>query len=254
MLKDRLEQLYINIQQCKRSNDYLCKGNDLSYFLYRENSGREVKEYIEPLFGILRNTFSICNSRRKGSIHSKDYLLPSYYLSQTRPIVYIDAGASTFKRGAGGSSQNFFYNFYKKYKTAKFKDWYLWESSPENITSLLKEIPEDIRTFYHYYNRPIVPIENDVDNPLRYVKENQKNFYIIFKLDVDTPSVEIPIFNRLLFYNDIVPDEFYFEYHFNENYMLKWWGNSNDKSCNLFCATNKFLTLRKKGIRAHGWV
>lgn len=253
-IRNRLEILSKNIVKCKSNNNSYCVGNDLSYFVYKDSKGNIIKEYIEPLFGILRNTYSICNSGLKGDIFSKDYLLPSYILSQHKPITYIDAGASTFNEGGGGASQNYFYNFYKKYKDVKYKAWFLWESAPQNMSAILEEIPEEIKKNYHYYNRPIVTKENDIDNPLVYIRGNQNKSYVIFKMDVDNPSVEIPIFNYLLTHNDIIPNEYYFEYHFNEPYMIMWWKELIDTSCNLYCATNKFLLLRKKGIRAHGWV
>lgn len=251
--KSRLENLQQVIEHCK-SEKRSCESDDLSFFIYRNNKGTTIKEYIEPLFGILRNTFSVCHSGVKGNIFSKDFLLPSYLLSLKKPIVYIDAGASTFNEGGGGASQNYFYDFYKKYKNIEYKAWYLWESVIQNMTKVEEEVPLDLRKIYHYYNRPIETKKKSNDNPLYFIKRNQKTNYVIFKLDVDNPSVELPIFNHLIMYNDIIPNEFYFEYHFNEPFMLSWWNNFVDKNCSLFCATNKFLALRRKGIRAHGWV
>lgn len=251
--RSRLEILERDIYECKWKRNERCEGNDLSVFIYQYKNGTILKEYIEPLFGILRNTFSVCNIRKKGNILSKDYLLPSYLLALKEPIVYIDAGASTFNGGEGGASQNYFYEYYKK-NSSIYKDWFLWEVTKQNISKIYSEIPKDLIRKYHYYNKPIeVDIESK-DNPLFLIKKYQLSYYIIFKIDVDNNNVEMPIFNHLLEYDDILPDEFYFEYHYYSPYMMKWWNKDIDYNCSLYCAINKFLLLRKKGIRSHPWV
>lgn len=252
--KERLNKLSKDIEKCKNNGLKECNGKDLSYFLYQDSEGKITKEYIEPLFGILRNTFSICDEDSKGDILSKDYLLPSYILAFKKPIVYIDAGASSFYDGLGGSSQSYFYNFYRQNHTAEFDKWYLWEVTKQNMKEIEEQVPNDLHNKYFYYNRPIDIDKGSKDNPLNVIRQHKDKSYVIFKLDVDTPSVELPIFNYLLEYNDTLPDEFYFEYHFYQPYMMRWWGHEVDKKCTLFCATIKFLKLRRKGIRAHPWL
>lgn len=249
----RLDILHTNIQQCKNYTNRKCKGDDLSFFIYKDGNGKILKEYIEPLFGILRNTYSICSNKTKGDILSKEYLLPSYINAIHKEIIYLDAGASTFYNGSGGSSQSYFYEFYKKYPSSKFWKWYLWEVKKVNMSEIKKEIPKDILENYNYFNKPIVVDINSDDNPLKIIKIYQKYYYIIFKLDIYT-TVEIPLLNYLIKYNDIIPDEFYFEYHYNSQIMKKWWKKNIDYNCSLYCATIKFLLLRQKGIRAHPWV
>lgn len=250
----RLEVLQNEIRKCKNLIDQKCEGVDLSFFTYKYRNLTILKEYIEPLFGILRNTFAICYNRTKGSIISKDYLLPSYINAINKQIVYLDAGASTFYSGDGGSSQSYFYDFYKKYPSIKFKKWFLWEAQKQNISKIMNEIPIDIFAVYNYYNKAIVTDINSKNNPLQILKDYINNSYIIFKLDIDTPEVEIPILDYLLNNNDIIPDEFYFEYHYYSPFMMKWWGRKVDYNCSLYCAISKFMLLRKKGIRSHPWV
>lgn len=245
----RIEILEQDIIKCKNSSYHKCEGDDLSFFIYKLNNGKILKEYIEPLFGFLRNTFFICSNNSKGNILSTNYLLPSYINAIHHQIVYIDAGASTFN-----TSQSYFYKFYKKYHSTKFKKWFLWEIKKQNISLLMKEIPNDIVNIYNYYNKPIVIDIKSNDNPLKIIKEYQNNSYVIFKLDVDTPKVELPILHYLINNYDVIPHEFYFEYHFYSKIMMKWWGNSVDYNCTLYCATKKFLHLREKGIRSHGWI
>lgn len=250
----RLEVLHNDISNCKNYTYNKCNGADLSYFIYTYKNGKTFKEYIEPLFGILRNTFSICYNNSKGNILSKSYLLPSYINAINSEIVYLDAGASTFYTGAGGSSQKYFYEFYRKYPSLKYKKWFLWEIKRQDIKKIMKEIPISIKEVYNYYNKPInVDIKSN-DNPLKILKKYQYNSYIIFKLDVDNPKVELPILDYLINSSEFKLDEFYFEYHYYSKIMMKWWGKNVDYNCSLYCAINKFLYLRKKGIRSHPWV
>lgn len=136
----------------------------------------------------------------------------------------------------------------------KYNEWFLWEVTQQNISKIKEEVPSDIVDKYHYFNTPIEIDINSNNNPLNYIKKYQKKSYVIFKIDVDTPSVEIPIFDHLLYFDDVIPNEFYFEYHFYCPYMMRWWIDGVDNNCSLYCATMKFLHLRKKGIRSHPWV
>ena len=82
-----------------------------------------------------------------------------------------------------------------------------------------------------------------------------------FKLDVDTPSVEIPIALEILNDPEIHPliDEFFFELHFRCEVLMdcgwgrkipeEWDGLKLDRPS----ALKLFRDLRMKGIRAHFW-
>ena len=85
--------------------------------------------------------------------------------------------------------------------------------------------------------------------------------FVIFKLDVDTSEVEIPIALDIL--NDpemhSLIDEFFFELHFRcEVLMTCGWGKdvleeSNGLQLDRPSTLKFFRDLRKTGIRAHIW-
>ena len=100
------------------------------------------------------------------------------------------------------------------------------------------------------------------NSPLRMIK-NIANIddFVAFKLDIDTPTVEIPTVLNLL--KDSVlqnlVDEFFFELHFQCEVTGHWW-NGHDIPSNYMgislrreSAMSIFRDLREKGIRAHFW-
>ena len=86
--------------------------------------------------------------------------------------------------------------------------------------------------------------------------------FVSFKLDIDTPDVEIPIVQQQLSDDSLsnLIDEFFFELHFRCEFLMdEFWGRGvpetlhgwkNDR----LNAMNVFLDLRKKGIRSHFWI
>ncbi len=89
----------------------------------------------------------------------------------------------------------------------------------------------------------------------------QEQDFVSFKLDIDNPEIEIPIFLDILQsaeYSKYI-DEFFFEIHFRcEAMMLCGWGIYVPYEVNGFeleraNVLKAFQTLRRKGIRAHFW-
>lgn len=82
-----------------------------------------------------------------------------------------------------------------------------------------------------------------------------------FKLDIDTPSIEVPIALEILSDTELhhLIDEFFFELHFRCEIMMycgwktkmpvEYMGLKLDR----LHALNFFQQLRKVGIRAHFW-
>ncbi len=85
--------------------------------------------------------------------------------------------------------------------------------------------------------------------------------FIAFKLDIDTPEIEIPIVLELLSNDHLskLIDDFFFELHFRcELLMYCGWGNNIPDeyyglTLNRHHALQLFLQLRQNGIRAHIW-
>ena len=81
-----------------------------------------------------------------------------------------------------------------------------------------------------------------------------KDDFIVVKLDIDTPSVEIPLAHQLL--NDDrfigLVDQFYFEHHVFLGEMKQWWTRSMNGSVS--DSLDLFYSLRRNGVGAHSWV
>ena len=99
-------------------------------------------------------------------------------------------------------------------------------------------------------------------SPLRIIKQTVlKDDFVSFKLDVDTPSIEIPIALELLSNNDLhgLIDEFFFELHFRcEIMMYCGWEDKMPEELlglklNREHVLEYFQNLRKVGIRSHFW-
>lgn len=76
------------------------------------------------------------------------------------------------------------------------------------------------------------------------------------KLDIDTPSVEMPMVQHLLDSPELqkLVDVFYFEHHVFLEEMAYWWGMGNGMKGSVLDSLQLFATLREKGIDAHSWV
>jgi hypothetical protein len=108
---------------------------------------------------------------------------------------------------------------------------------------------------YHWIN---VGVENDqqsVLNPLQMLADHyNEDDFIVVKLDIDTPSVEVPLAYQLLEDEQIsrLVDQFYFEHHVYLKELSPYWGRTMSGSVS--DSLNLFHSLRQKGIGAHSWV
>jgi hypothetical protein len=56
------------------------------------------------------------------------------------------------------------------------------------------DVPLKWKPYYHFYNIPITSALNSTDSPLAFIQNiAEEDDFVSFKLDVDTPSVELPI-------------------------------------------------------------
>ena len=125
-----------------------------------------------------------------------------------------------------------------------------------------KEVPNSLKPIYHFFNVPIGAEASEDNSPLRFFQETVKEKdFVSFKLDIDTPDIEIPLALKLAQKGQFskLVDEFFFELHFRcECLMFYGWGSAMpDVSHNLTLdrphALEFFTSLRKLGIRAHFW-
>jgi hypothetical protein len=100
-----------------------------------------------------------------------------------------------------------------------------------------KAVPPHIRPLYHFFNAPVSPGTEDKDlSPLKMLWEiATPEDFVSFKLDIDTPEVEIPIAMELLRNPEMarLVDEFFFELHFRcEVLMYCGWGDKMPQEYN----------------------
>ena len=79
--------------------------------------------------------------------------------------------------------------------------------------------------------------------------------FCAFKLDIDTPWVEMPVVEQLL-ENPGNLKEFFFEHHVVSPVMSPWWarGGPGAMKGTTRDSYEIFTKLRQKGVRSHSWI
>ncbi len=111
---------------------------------------------------------------------------------------------------------------------------------------------------YQYFNWPTTSNSSEASSPLHIIKKIAKpRDFVVLKLDIDTPSVELPILRELLKDRELLElvDELFFEYHVLFAPMNPFWFGSENPSPRpttdtLADSNTLFRTLREKGVRA----
>jgi hypothetical protein len=124
------------------------------------------------------------------------------------------------------------------------------------------KVPPKWAHTYNFYNAPISSDINEKFHPFSVMKSLsvKPDDFVSFKLDIDTPEVEIPIALELLKnskFTELV-DEFFFELHFRCEFLKDLWGYDmpeyvNGLKLSRAGALEYFAKLRHKGIRSHFW-
>ena len=231
--------------------------------------------WIEPLSHGLRHPRALCGGG--ASLVDRDYLLlahrSDFLDSKTKrhelrgrcakrscQNIYVDVGASTWNTGAGGPSQSWFYDSYER-RGIEFDRLLLWEANPTPAAAIFSDLPKDVWQKYQYFNWPASSNMSDPSSPLAIIKKiAQPGDFVVLKLDIDSPSVELPILLDLLNNPELLElvDEFFFEYHVSFAPMNpSWYGSADPKTVTndtLADSYKVFKALREKGVRAHSWV
>eukprot|EP01041_Mallomonas_annulata_P008087 gene8087-16593_t len=193
---------------------------------------------------------------KSGDMVSKAEVTSQGFL-QRNVKVMLDAGASRFD-----SSQWWFTCAYAQ-QSVHFDTLVGWELSLLEPQDFWKHVPPGWRDNYKFYNIPISADPLSASNPLRVAKEMglTEQDFLAFKLDVDTPEVELPIALALLQQQDFyrLVDEFFFEIHFRcEIMMFCGWDDRmplrfGELGLSRPAVLRYFGDLRRKGVRAHFW-
>lgn len=231
----------------------------------RKIKNQEIKIPIEPLFGFLRHPYDYCffapnMYERKTALRlSKNYLIQRNRneIPMYERAFMFDLGASTYLRGAGGASQSWFIEQFRK-REIYFDRIFAWEAAPMPDESIFETVPAKIVNNLTYFNLPADSTPGAKHNPLRILAEvTRPNDFVVLKIDIDTSAVEIPLIMQIIensaMYKRV--DELYFEHHVSKSPM-QWrgWGDTDCGNETLPGSYELFSKLRGLGIRAHSWV
>jgi hypothetical protein len=241
------------------------------------NHTEEWDEYIEPLTIHARhpNAFATCGSRQ-GRVRHSDPRVPNTYIQDTAYVLlqngydverhtkhlnrvrhyFLDAGTSTF------DSSLFWFTCGYSQNNVSFDQVYGWEYTLLEPNNFWSRVPEKWKPFWHFYNVPIAESQVKPNSAVTFIKNLAlPGDFVSFKLDIDTPEVEVPIALDIL--NDpgitSLIDEFFFELHFRCDFLMNcgWGSKMPEVYMGLKLDRPRVLEffgdLRRKGIRAHFW-
>ena len=222
--------------------------------------------YVEPLLPPMRS-HKFCHKDRKERdrhVMSLDYLVHDFefmcrHLKPTSKLILLDMGAALDFHGNNQPIVTLIRQ-YEKFGFV-FDHIYGFEISKKDPKEVYEtSLPEEYMASYHWINVGVSAEEGHKLNPLHSIlKKLSEDDFVVVKLDIDTPAVELPLFRQLLedkdgIYSKMI-DHFYFEHHHYLGELAPYWGCGRANNCNGTVAESleMFSTLRKNGIAAHYW-
>jgi len=169
----------------------------------------------------------------------------------------FDAGTSRFD-----SSLWFFTCSYSQV-SIEFDRLFGWEVTLLEPTDFWEKVPPRWKEKYDFYNFPISADITSKANPFHLMRSLGivEDDFVAFKLDIDTPDIEVKIALELLDNPSFagIVDEFFFELHFRCELMMKCcFGDPPELFHGLTLLRSNvlefFRKLREKGVRSHFWV
>lgn len=165
----------------------------------------------------------------KSAAHLQNIRLNNHHTSVLPKHYFFDAGTATFETGL----MWFICSYLQKHIV--FDDIYGWEYTGMDPKNFWQQVPSRILPFYHFYNDAVSADNSSALSITRVIKElAREHDFVSFKLDIDTPDVELPIAQELLADPALhgLVDEFFFELHFRCEVMMDcgWTHNIPDES------------------------
>jgi hypothetical protein len=212
--------------------------------------------YVEPLLPPMRHP-GICFPRAE-SLMDMGYLVHDFgamcrQLKRHSRIVLVDMGASLAFHGGAYQPAVYLSNIFENFGFP-FDHIYAYEITPQNPPIVYQLVPQKLQAAYHWINVAVNATRGARMNPLTMLLDKyNKDDLVIVKLDVDTPSVELPLANQILEDNQLaeIVDQFYFEHHVHLQELARNWKASMKGSVK--DSLDLFSRLRHEGIPAHFW-
>jgi len=217
-------------------------------------------QLIEPLAGILRDPRFPCQGIGYELEFSIDWLLMAdeSALSESQlhgKKFFFDAGGTHFS-----DATKFFASYYEK-RGILFDHIYVWEANKQKEEAYWKGVEADVRAKWEprvtFYNGVPVSAEPGHEHNVveRIYKICGKDNFCAFKLDIDTPSVELPLIQQLLAQpkqTSVALDELFFEHHVHGT--MQYYGWKNKVNGTFADSIDIFTKLRQMGVRSHSWI
>jgi len=246
----------------KNSRSLETKNNDLltEYFAKsKELSFSNTQGFMEPLLPPFRHPAGLCLHQPHEK--SMDYLVEDFghvcrhKLTKESKTVFFDIGATYNFINDEVEHSSPVIQVIEKYRKfgIHFDDIYAYELQNWDVDRVYKTIPDHMRKPLHWINTGVSTEHGNMFNPWTVVRENYKpEDFVVVKLDIDTPSVELPLVQQLLDdprLRELV-DVFYFEHHVHMDEMKPYWKMDGTMVYSL----TYFRAMRNVGIASHYWV
>ena len=214
--------------------------------------------FMEPLLPPLRH-LKFCLER--DSLMDLSYLVHDFEamcltLSPASRVVFFDIGASlNFHSEEGEQPSMWLVNLYERFGF-HFDHIYAFEKQPTSSEDVYRDLQTDMMASYHWINLGVEANLSSKLNPLNIIlNEFTPDDFVVVKLDIDDPSIELSLANQLLRNERLhtLVDEFYFEHHVSLLELRdSGWGTNVNGSVG--SSLKMFHELRSEGISAHYWV
>mmetsp|Transcript_3245 Transcript_3245/g.4951 ORF Transcript_3245/g.4951 Transcript_3245/m.4951 type:complete len:371 (-) Transcript_3245:61-1173(-) len=240
--------------------DYFNESTELSYL--------PKYGYMEPLVPPLRHPDMCIPGNPPGFyMATMDFMIEDFghicrhQLQKNTRNVFLDLGATYNFNSDVIDSNSPAIRAIEKYRRngIHFDHIYAYEIKKWETEVVYKTIPTHMQGPLHWINTGVTGEKDHKHNPWTMLKENfGPGDFVVVKLDIDTVSVEMPLFEQLLKDPELqeLVDVFYFEHHIKMDEMQRFWGphDSGLTKGSIYQSLHLFGHLRKAGVAAHYWI
>lgn len=154
----------------------------ISALYYKNSCSNEQKRVpIEPIGGTNRHP-SVCWELDRYLLDKNGWLIVGWDAPPARTF-YFDAGASLWKEGLGGASQDWMWETYVTKRQHHIAGIYAWELAKHDPANVWAQIPKEVKHIYHWYNIPVSVQLRHPDNPLELLTAVRFHIYFIMSPD-----------------------------------------------------------------------